>query len=371
MLPCPFCNSELPERALYCPHCGKQAKCKECRDVLVSEARFCLSCGTAVGEGNITQASSEIVKSPSEACNTIELDENKQGRRLRVAMTDEAIGLAAEPLIYLLTPRAPGQTTKPKQVVVEDVEEAQLILPGTKYQTDTGSENNEDTSDASLKALPPNADFEALNRIFRKGTDGKPKLDDSRLKPKNKTDFIERVCVLFIYAHELGGISTVSRAELNKFLDDCTLHNSTARAWLAKTPLLSWEGDSASLSKPGRDKAKDFVRDYLDPKVEAGWTYARGKTRSRARSANDEDEGQESAKSPKGARSKGLASVVGKLLADGYFNEYRTGKQTLAELEKRGHHFALNRVTDTLTRLLKKDSLLREKRAGEWAYKKK
>src|SRR5258708_2825612 len=101
---CPTCGSALPERAIFCPACTKQARCKECRDYLEPNARACVSCGTLIGEGTTDAVSDE--QSPSNAAiNVLHLQEDKGGRALNFRFTDAAMATVGETLVYALDNR--------------------------------------------------------------------------------------------------------------------------------------------------------------------------------------------------------------------------------------------------------------------------
>jgi cytochrome bd-type quinol oxidase subunit 2 len=50
---CPFCGARSPEKASFCPSCGRSLirTCARCHAPLESEARFCHACGQAVAAG--------------------------------------------------------------------------------------------------------------------------------------------------------------------------------------------------------------------------------------------------------------------------------------------------------------------------------
>jgi len=91
---CPMCGDALPDRAVFCPACAKQARCKVCRDILEPNARACVSCGTAVVEGPASPVSEQPY--PSAAINVLHFKEDRRGRALNFSFTDAAMTTVGE-----------------------------------------------------------------------------------------------------------------------------------------------------------------------------------------------------------------------------------------------------------------------------------
>src|SRR5262245_3199315 len=88
---CPSCKSILPERAVFCPACATQVRCKACHDLLEPKAHACVSCGSLVGE--LAPASlGNRAGVASRAVNTLQFEETDRRRSLRAEFTDEAVG---------------------------------------------------------------------------------------------------------------------------------------------------------------------------------------------------------------------------------------------------------------------------------------
>jgi hypothetical protein len=117
---CPSCKESLIEKGTHCPSCGVQAKCKLCGEFLNPGARFCVHCGTPIGEvdsnlngGNGTQNSGVF--------NIIEVDRDNRSSRFRARVSDHAIDSLSKPLTLYLAGQAglPTKRTERGEVVVD------------------------------------------------------------------------------------------------------------------------------------------------------------------------------------------------------------------------------------------------------------
>lgn len=367
---CPSCNSELPERAIYCGICGAQAKCKACRDILDPKARFCVNCGTPVGEGNPkpVELSNGSAREPSH--NIIEFNEDAKSRRFHAEVSDKAIDSISQPLALFFGTR-----------IVKQVNSGQRQV----NNTDTAStENNDDIKIPEgenhpvidgTKVISVKSDLDVLHQIFRRTSDNKLKLSDPRLKQKDtQRDFVKRLTVLFLYAHELEGMESVPRDDWNALLTDAKVYDSNARSWLNTTDLLDLDENSIRLSLPGRDFARTVIKEYLDPQVEGTWSLE-SKTRrrtSKVRTEQAEGEGVEGNKNRKSRRAKGesYTAKVRMLFESRFFAEGRTEQEVHAELVRRGFKFELRRVRGAMVALTQSDNLTRSQdESGNWVYK--
>jgi hypothetical protein len=80
------------------------------------------------------------------------------------------------------------------------------VLPGIDIES-TGNGNQEHDVAAEVpvrKAIPAGTDTETLKQIFRYNDD-KLKLINTQVKATKQEDFVRRISVLFLYAHELEG----------------------------------------------------------------------------------------------------------------------------------------------------------------------
>jgi hypothetical protein len=219
------------------------------------------------------------------------------------------------------------------------------------------------------KALPAGSEESHLSNIFRSSGDSF-RLINTRLKQKNKKDFVARVVVLFLYAHELANRNFVSRDDVKKLLEDVKVYDGNARKWLGTNVYTSRDGTDIELSVPGREFAKEVLIQFADPNIDTLWAVGtKGKSRKGAK-GEDTPEPEEKTKRGRKAIGSGYQSQIIKLFEDGFFKEAKTNVATRDELIKRGYKFEMKRINETLVRLTKKDTLMREKNeTDDWTYK--
>lgn len=366
---CPSCDNELPERAIYCPSCGAQAKCKSCRDILDPKARFCVSCGTPVGEGAQLQKEQTGHPDRKSLHNVIEFSEDAKSRHFRAEVSDTAINSVSQPLALFLGSRIGKQVNRSQRQANNADEVAANGADDLREYEDDSPRVIE-----GAKTLSVDADLEVLRRIFRRTNDNKLKLSDSRLKQDSQRDFVKRLTILFLYAHELEGQEAVLRIDLNAALSDAKVYDGNARTWIHNTDLIDQDGNSVRLALPGRDYARKALNDYLDPQIESTWSVE-SKSRRRTgkgRAAEKEGEVEESDKTRKGRRPRESSYIaqINKLLENNFFSESRTGKEVQVELARTGYKFEGRRINEALLNLIKKGSLTRnQNESNVWAYK--
>lgn len=379
---CLSCRSDLPEEGAFCPNCGKPTRCNSCRKLLTLGAQFCANCGTKVNEAGSTQVHSNGengVNAIGTAYNTIRFhQDNRGGCDLDAKLTDRAFEAGGEVLGLVIAARAGVQLKRGRHVTTPEIviDDPQLELPGVA----SGNEHEHDPEDKVpadplvKKVLPPGTDGETLRQIFRYNED-KLKLINTRIKATKQEDFIARLSVLFLYAHELEGRDSVSRADLKALLEDSKVYNGNARAWIAATDLLAKDDDKIGLSVPGRDYAEKFLNEFRDPSINPTWTLSGSKTGSRgSKTSSAGKKGSGENKSSKGRRAAGTSyyAQITKLVSEGFFKKKHTEDEVSAELKRRGHKFPQWRINEALVKLTKKDVLSRnENDAGKWAYQHK
>ncbi len=378
---CPSCLNELPERGFHCPACGILARCKTCRETLLLNARFCINCGTAAGENSSSPIDGSEEKTTGPAYNIIEFEEDTKSRRFRAKVTDRAIDSVSDPLTLFLARRMEVQLKRSRRHPLDsgtDTDDLQLDLPGMTAETiDEDNLKGSNTAEpTSRHALPPNTKTEQLKEIFRSTKDNKLKLANSRLKQSNQSDFVERLSVLFLLAHELSGRETVPRSELNEVLADVKVYDGNARKWIANTDLLIRDGNSIGLSLPGQERAGEALQQMLDPSIETKWLLgSRSNVRKSKMGAKEEESAEQTeGKVSRGRRAKGTSyfALVRRLGNEGFLKKGRTGEEVKTELERQGHKFALSRVNDALLKLTKSEVLSRHKNeSGSWIYQNK
>ena len=82
---CPQCGTQLQDRAIYCPACGIQARCKQCREELVRDARVCMLCGAPASPADANLTSQLPI------VNRIRFVETDKRRSLDAELTDDAM----------------------------------------------------------------------------------------------------------------------------------------------------------------------------------------------------------------------------------------------------------------------------------------
>lgn len=360
---CPSCNKELSERAIFCSWCGLQAKCKACGDILDSGARFCVSCGTPVGEGNPIQT--EHTGTPPR--NVIEFSEDSKSRHFRAEVSDSAIDSVSQPLALFLGTRI----LKPVSRSQKQTYRLDKIIDSNLDETEE-SENIGYSKPEEALGLPAGTDIEVLRRIFRRTGDDKLRLNDSRLKQSNQRDFVKRLTSLFLYAHELEGQEFVPRSDLNAALSDAKIYDANARTWITKTEYIDQDGDLVTLTLPGRDYAQKVLKEYLNPQIEGTWS-SESKTRRRITKQPNEKEresGEEG--TTRRGRKVGVNSYTNQVRAifdQGFFTQGRTGQDVQSELKRLGYNFELRRINEALVKLVKKGNLTRnEEQPNKWIY---
>lgn len=303
---CPTCGTSLPERAIYCPSCAKQARCKACRDILEPNARACVSCGTLLGSGDTTIQGS-IASTPNPAINTIEFQETTKGRSLRASLTDIAVGNLSESFGLFMSGRITtggrnNRTTFPNTTIVEQRQLALTDLPTEVANSDQDQQVVQlDPSEVTVSA----SDADKLRRIFRPEGDSL-RLIETRLKATSKLDATRRVVYLFLYANELRGRDKVLRSEVNEVLKKAALYDNNASTWIGKSPDLSIDGDMVSLLLPGEEQARKILEEVLNPDIPNEWSFGS----ARASRSIKNDGGSGGASSSNRQRSAGTSKTV-------------------------------------------------------------
>ena len=379
MADCRSCKRELPERGFHCPFCGLLVRCRECKDILELDARFCVNCGASTEESRIaTGLNNGREKSTDSAHNVVEFEEDTRSRRFRASVSDRAIDSISDPLAFFLANRTGEQFKRRRRPSAGNADNSQHSLPFTKEANIIDAETKADTKNPSESSLPPERrETEQLGEIFRSNADGEFRLMTSRLKQKNQKDFVERLCVLFLYAHAMMGKDMVPRADLNKILSsDVKVDNGNTRTWIAHTDLLSRDNDLIGLTLPGRERAEEVLREVADPNIETKWIVGskqsgrRGKTGTKGSSNSKQKE----VKKPQGKRSRGTSyyALVSKLIAGDFLNQEHSGEEVQAELKRMGYSFPLRRINEALVKHTQNEKLSRrEYESGKWTYQKK
>ena len=238
---CIYCNSELPNEAIFCPKCTHQITCQNCKKSLVKDGVCCAFCGKPITQNNSTNA----------AVNNIEFSDNGNERTFRASFTDTVAGNVVETFANLL----PFQ----KQTYNKGLAAANVV----ENETIEDVEHTE----VSTEKQPKSNDLVTLERIF-KNKDGEISLHDTRLKAKSSSNFIERISLLYLYYKELSGEQEPNRVDFNNFLKRTNLNEQTFRVWLsANKKLVDNKKTYLCLRQEGQEKAQQILVEFLDSSI--------------------------------------------------------------------------------------------------------
>lgn len=386
MQTCSLCKHELPEQGAFCPSCGAAVRCKSCENLLTLPARFCANCGTQVSEVNRLQehnGGGNTGNATSPAYNLIRFDQDNKTCHLEARLTDPAFEVGGKVLGLVIAGRmgvSVKRTRHPQPTNGNGDERQPTLLDYIDAEADDQTDVKDVTPQHPPQKPPPalsqSSDETKLREIFRVTQDKELKVINTRLKQTLKKEFVERLSVLFLYGHELlTQQESVPRADLNKVLTDTKVYDPNARVWLRRNDLLSHDGNSVSLSVPGREFAQEVLQQYADPTFETKWTVgSKSSARPGKAGAKDGDDAQSGGKASKGKRQQGTSysAQVKKLYEAGFLKKGHTGEEVKAELERLGHKFEKKRINEALVKLTKDELLSRQKNtSGDWVYQNK
>jgi len=238
---CIYCNSELPNEAIFCPKCTRQIACQNCKKTLVKDSVCCAFCGKSITQNNSTNA----------AANNIEFSDNGNERTFKASFTDAVAGNVVETFANLLPFK---KQTYNKGLVAANVVENETI------------EDVEHT-EVSTEKQPKSNDLATLERIF-KNKEGDISLNDTRIKAKNKSDFVSRISLLYLYYKEFQGEQETNRTDLNNFLKREKLDENTFRVWLSTNKkLVENKKTYLCLRIEGQEVARQILTAFLDSSI--------------------------------------------------------------------------------------------------------
>lgn len=270
---CPKCSTALGGRGSFCKACGAQTRCLNCKDLLEPDAAACVECGTLVGHGK-DGGSPVLQAEPLGATrNTISYHEDRNSRTFSASLTNEAIGSMSDPLAEFFVQRGAQRTTTPRLPLHHDI----VIEPNKALPP------SEPAPSSPPSAKPAETDDKVrIGKLFRENGQTL-NLIDRRLKAKNGQDFTRRLTYLFLYAHELHERFSVLRCDVIAVLKEGKIWDSNASTWLNKR--IGFKVDTEErmeLLGEGRDEAKKFLIEALDPNIADEWTPDKKATTKRA-----------------------------------------------------------------------------------------
>lgn len=243
---CIYCGVDIPDKARFCPLCTKQFRCKECDEILLPDAKICISCGHKVS-----------LKSNSSNVNTIEFSETKTTRTFKASFTDAVGGSIGEAFGFILNNKQPNSVT------------AKML---TSKDAGISVKNNYEIQEVEII----DDDLKALNKVFR-NNNGNITLSETHLKAKSKRDASIRLTLLFTYYQSLLGIPEVFRNDLTMIMRDASLEDGNWRYWLVNNNLIGVKDDKVELKAPGREEAKNILNEVLNTEIEDKWKLGTSK----------------------------------------------------------------------------------------------
>jgi hypothetical protein len=254
-----------------------------CKDLLEPDAVACVECGTLVGQRS-DGASPDPHGQPLPATrtnqNTFSYHEDRNGKTFTGSFSNEAVdsmgGSLAEFFAYRAgAPRPALHRHEHQEIVIED---RKALPPGEPTQVP-----------APVGAPPPPApsatetdDKSRIGKLFRENGQTL-NLIDRRLKAKNGQAFMRRLTYLFLYAHELHGRFAVPRPDVIAVLKEGKIWDSNASRWLNQKIGFKIDAEERmELLGEGRDEAKKYLIEALDPNIPDEWTPDKKGTQKRA-----------------------------------------------------------------------------------------
>lgn len=393
---CYSCSSPLPDRAIFCPVCAKQVRCKNCHELLEPNARACIMCGTLIGEGGKEQETNKT-NTQNIAANRIEYKETLKMRSFNANFTDQVGSELTETLNLLLSHRV-GVRKDGQRVLYKEVENQRQLL--TEGNSDI--ENSEEPKDVidnnqfdrEKTVTEDNGDTDRLKKIFR-FEDNKITLLEPRIKATTKLDFARRLSYLFLYANEWDKRPSVPRGELNAILEQNNVLDAHTRTWISTSPDLEVNKNIVKLRNPGREKAINILEEAFDQKITKSWlpgTPSKKRIGKRVTPSTDDkqdnvqnaqetpkqetpkDETKQSATKKSSKRTSsgrpGGMQILDTLISNGYFSERRTLGEIISYCSSSlALSYKNTDLSPALIRCVQKSKLKRETNSdGQYAY---
>lgn len=300
MFSCFYCQATLPDRAIYCPNCAAQVRCKnkDCRDFLEPQARACISCGALQTELQASSVSDASAYKNSRFVNVLELKETITSRSVKLEFSDFAIDRSSEVIGKMIDSRNDlgvaksntkklqenrklllGQTSEQKHLpgMGDENTNSEEILVDAEIVAESERINEsgagEDKSDSYTSRSPLK---EQLKGLFYKNHENHWFLDDLNLKASGQKDAGRRVVLLLLlYTREIEGLSQIPRDEINTTLKDIGLYDPNIINWISSHPGLQAMTNNGQeefrLRKAGSDEALEVLREMKDSSIKGTW----------------------------------------------------------------------------------------------------
>lgn len=392
---CPLCTSSIPTKAIYCPLCTKQIRCRNCRELLEANWRVCIQCGTMIGESTSPLFGQESA-SDTHAVNTIEYHETERKRSLKAQFTNTIGNSLTKTLNLILANRINPERTGERRAIRADVKAdhvTQPLLPfghsgpdeEVSHETTLDQHEKEELNTSAPQK--PQSDLESLKKLFSQDGDKFVLLDD-RLKASTKIDFVRRLTCLFLYFRKLEGHDKVLRSTLNALVKNTLWRNVSAsdgntRRWLARnTETVHYDEGYIGLSNPGQDCAVKVLKEIWD--VNHGQSlkeqdrktshapYAPSPPVQSKKIPSVREEKEREARSRSGSPSgrPGPSAIVNELIEKGFFKKPTTLGEIVSHCRTSlTYIYKTSDFTAPLTRYVRDEKLRRKKNDnGQYEY---
>lgn len=272
---CSNCKAHLPQKGHYCPSCATQIKCKSCNEILEPNAKACIYCGVLKAENNISsQGSKSAVSTSAAPQNSIEYRETKHTKSFKALYSNEVGAGFSDVVSQVLLKNISKHSSKIN--IGEDVDQPEIDFSPSEVVDDKIKKPLEISESAnSLRGTEAYLTSD-ISKVFKFEED-KAILDDVRLKAHTRYNYVERLVILFLYAHKLNSKSKVSREEVNDILKETGLYDSNARKWISESDRYVRkisETNEMELIIPGVEKAKEYLAEATDPSIENKWNIS-------------------------------------------------------------------------------------------------
>jgi hypothetical protein len=237
-----------------------------CKAVLESGAAACVECGTKLG-APLQNGQPVAVSFAGHQRNKITYREDRNSRSIDGDFSDATMQAFGDVLGELVGNRGAGpRQGNPGPFSREVVDPVAKSLPAPANGAPSTTEDEVTTNLWD--------EMKNVMVFFRAKGDGL-ELIDNRLKAKTGSDFYRRLTYLFLYAHELHGRHSASKASVIAILKDGKVWDGNASKWLTSKKGLrpTTEGDEPHLQllATSRDEAKKVLIDALNPNVKDEW----------------------------------------------------------------------------------------------------
>lgn len=257
---CIYCEENITDRANFCPKCKNQIKCLNCSEILEKDSEICIVCG-------------EEKRNHSTNHNTIKFQETKKSRTFEASFSNE-VGQSIGEAFGILLANKKNTGTQSKN-----------LLNSNLGNNTSEKEEVVDTEYTEITTKPIQKDkvFEIFNESGDKIT-----LLETRLKAVSKRDYGIRLAVVYLYYELLKGNAKVHREKLNSIIKDASLYDGNFRGWLTSTNLIGVHDEEIELKAPGREKAKEYIKEIFNDSVDDKWKLGSA-PRKRKKKETEED----------------------------------------------------------------------------------